>query len=54
MHEKFGFVQEGLLRQHWYRDDEWLDVHVLAMFADEWATRREAFSAKLRARDLIS
>jgi UDP-4-amino-4,6-dideoxy-N-acetyl-beta-L-altrosamine N-acetyltransferase len=54
MHEKFGFVQEGLLRQHWYRDDQWLDVHVLAMFADEWATRREAFSAKLRARGLIS
>jgi UDP-4-amino-4,6-dideoxy-N-acetyl-beta-L-altrosamine N-acetyltransferase len=54
MHEKFGFVQEGLLREHHLRDGEWVDVHVLAMFEQEWAQRREGFATKLRSRELIA
>lgn len=54
MHKKFGFVQEGLLREHWLRDGEWLDVHVLAMFETEWAQRRSGFAEKLGARGLVS
>jgi len=54
MHKKFGFVEEGLLREHWLRDGEWLDVHVLAMFDTTWAERRSDFAEKLRARGLVA
>ena len=54
MHQKFGFVQEGLLREHWHREGQWLDVHVLAMFDHEWAQRRPGFEEKLRARGLVA
>lgn len=53
MHKKFGFVEEGCLRRHWYRDGEWLDVHVIAQFRDSWLERRDAFAEKLMARGLI-
>ena len=54
MHRKFGFVQEGLQREHWLRDGEWLDVHMLAMFESTWAERRSAFADTLRARGLVT
>ena len=54
MHKKFGFVEEGLLREHWLRDGEWLDVHVLAMFDSTWAERRTGFGEKLRSRGLVA
>jgi len=53
MHKKFGFVEEGRLRDHWYRDGEWVDTHVLAMFEDAWAERRKRFGEQLRSRGLI-
>jgi len=54
MHQKFGFEQEGLLRDHLLRDGERVDVHVLAMFAPTWADNRDAFTEKLRGRELIA
>lgn len=54
MHTKFGFVQEGLLREHRRRDGGWLDVHVLAMFESTWAQRRTEFGDRLRGRGLVA
>jgi UDP-4-amino-4,6-dideoxy-N-acetyl-beta-L-altrosamine N-acetyltransferase len=54
MHKKFGFVEEGVLSEHYLRSGEWVDVHVLAMFEDAWMERREGFAAKLRSRELIA
>lgn len=54
MHKKFGFVEEGVLKQHYLRDGARVDVHVLAMFEDEWAARRDGFASKLRSRELIA
>ncbi len=34
LHEKFGFVQEGVLRRHLRRHDSWLDVVLLAMHVE--------------------
>jgi hypothetical protein len=31
MHQKFGFVEEGVLRRHFHLGGEWLDVHLLAL-----------------------
>ena len=53
MHHKFGFQDEGLLREHYRRDGEWVDVHVLALMADRWAERRGDLALKLRSRGLI-
>lgn len=53
MHKKFGFAEEGLLREHWLRDGEWLDVHVIAQFRDSWLKRRAGFEERLRGRGLV-
>lgn len=34
MHEKFGFVEEGVLRRHFFLGGEWLDVVLLALHED--------------------
>mgnify|MGYP006280380861 CR=1 FL=1 len=39
MHQKFGFVEEGLLRSHYFRDGSWLDLHLLAMWSSEAVSR---------------
>lgn len=54
MHKKYGFVEEGLLRDHWSRNGEFVHTHVLAMFEDVWAARREEFATKLHERALIA
>jgi RimJ/RimL family protein N-acetyltransferase len=40
VYEKVGFVAEGTRRQalHWH--GEWIDAHVMAVLAHEWATHR--------------
>lgn len=39
MHQKFGFVEEGLLRRHFHRDGAWLDLHLLALRSEEAVSR---------------
>lgn len=39
MHQKFGFVEEGVLRRHFRREGEWLDVVLLALHADTARSR---------------
>lgn len=53
MHKKFGFVEEGRLREHWHRNGEWIDVHMIAMFRDTWLSHRESFRSKLSDRGLV-
>lgn len=40
VYEKIGFSHEGILRHalHWQGD--WIDAHLMAILADEWATHR--------------
>jgi len=54
MHRKFGFQPQGVLREHYLRDGEWIDVHQLAMWADDWARNRDRFETTLRSRALIA
>jgi UDP-4-amino-4,6-dideoxy-N-acetyl-beta-L-altrosamine N-acetyltransferase len=54
MHQKFGFQPQGVLREHFFRDGQWVDVHQLAMWADDWTVGRAAFEEKLRGRGLIA
>ena len=34
LHEKFGFEREGVLRHHFHRGGEWLDVYLLSLHAE--------------------
>lgn len=40
LHESFGFVREGLFRNHVLIGDALDDVHRFALFADDWAALR--------------
>ena len=44
LHQKFGFAEEGLLRRHFRRGEEWLDVHLLALHENE--ARERGFDKK--------
>lgn len=48
-----GFRREGYLRRHAFKHGEEYDVVLLAIFAEEWAARREAVLRSLRASGLI-
>lgn len=39
MHKKFGFVIDGVLRQHIWKHDHFEDVVILSMTADEYRAR---------------
>lgn len=54
MHKKFGFREEGVLHDHFLRDGEWVHVHQLALWADDWHQTRAGFEERLRARGLIA
>lgn len=47
LHKRFGFSEEGLLRQHVQRDDGLFDVVVLALFADHWHACRDQIAQGL-------
>lgn len=49
-----GFLREGYLRRHAYKHGEFRDVALLAILASEWAERRTAVLADLRASGLIA
>jgi UDP-4-amino-4,6-dideoxy-N-acetyl-beta-L-altrosamine N-acetyltransferase len=53
MHESFGFVQEGRLRQHIVRSDGMHDVICLGLLKSEWEERRPQFERIFRAKGLI-
>jgi hypothetical protein len=50
MHLRFGFVREGLLRQHIRRGDNFLDVVVLSILRTEWDVQKPLIEAKLGRR----
>lgn len=49
LHERFGFQQEGLFREHHKYDDKYVDVYRLGILATEWQQRRPHMREKLYA-----
>lgn len=43
-HERLGFVREGVLKQHIFKDNRYVDVIVFGLFYDAWQRRRETFT----------
>lgn len=47
LHKKFGFVEEGIFRQHYQRDGQFYDIHRLSILAREWTDRRTDMLASI-------
>lgn len=47
LHQRFGFQQEGLFRQHIVKKGEKLDVVALALLRSDWDSRRDELAAWL-------
>ena len=41
MHERYGFILEGVLRKNILHDNERLDVYCLGITKEEWKNRYE-------------
>lgn len=46
-HKKFGFEEEGILREHYWRDNQPYDIHLLALFEPQWKDIKVLFYDKL-------
>lgn len=53
MHKRFGFVQEGVYRQHIFKSGSFMDVIALAILAEEWEVKRSEIEEKLRAKGIL-
>lgn len=53
LHNRFGFVEEGVLRQHIWRDGQTIDTVLLAAFAADWQACRDKLFADLVARQKV-
>jgi len=43
-HRKFGFVQEGIIRQNIYRDNQYIDVVRMGLLKPEWLEQKPSFN----------
>lgn len=50
LHQKFGFEVEGVFREQHIIDGEYIDIHRLAMFKDQWEHNRTAQLEKITTR----
>lgn len=46
VYEKIGFIHEGTQRQALRWQGDWIDAHIMAIVADEWAEHRGSPSAQ--------
>jgi UDP-4-amino-4,6-dideoxy-N-acetyl-beta-L-altrosamine N-acetyltransferase len=53
MHKKFGFTEEGVLRQHIIKDGQPFDVVTLGILREEWSAARTAMEEQLRSKNLL-
>lgn len=49
LHQKFGFQVEGILRQHHFVRNEYIDTYKLGILAHEWAMKRDEIFGKLNS-----
>lgn len=47
LHQKFGFVVEGVLRQHHKVNNDYIDIHRLGLLKADWATKREEMLTRI-------
>lgn len=47
LHKKFGFIAEGIFREHHKVGESFVDIHLLGLLAHEWAEHRANMQEKL-------
>lgn len=47
MHKKFGFIEEGVFREHHNKDHRFVDVYRLGILRSEWGQVKEKLEMKL-------
>lgn len=50
LHKKFGFVVEGIFRDHHRVDENYVDVYRISMLRHEWPANRERVLSRLQSR----
>ena len=53
MHKRFGFQQEGLYREHIFKQGKYYNVVALAILRDEWMTRKPKLIERLQHKGLL-
>jgi UDP-4-amino-4,6-dideoxy-N-acetyl-beta-L-altrosamine N-acetyltransferase len=53
IHTGFGFVQEGVLRQHIFKNGQAHDVVSLAMFSGDWHSNKQRLTERMRTRGML-
>jgi UDP-4-amino-4,6-dideoxy-N-acetyl-beta-L-altrosamine N-acetyltransferase len=53
MHKSFGFVQEGIYREHIFKSSSFMDVVALAILSKEWEVKRPEIEEKLKAKGIL-
>ncbi|MEK4698580.1 UDP-4-amino-4,6-dideoxy-N-acetyl-beta-L-altrosamine N-acetyltransferase [Solibacillus sp. FSL R7-0668] len=46
-HGKVGFKQEGILRKHIFKNNNYCDVYLFSIFADEWIQKKRELEKEL-------
>jgi len=47
LHKKFGFYEEGILREHHKVDEAFINIHTLGILSTEWDERRKVIKDQL-------
>lgn len=53
LHSKFGFVQEGILRRHVFKQRQWHDVICVGMLRQEWEANKPEIEERLKNKQII-
>ena len=51
-HKKLGFIEEGRLQEHVFKDGAYHDVILMGMFAENWPTQSAVLRQQLKGRFL--
>jgi len=51
LHQKFGFVVEGVFKEHHQMDGEFIDVFRLALLENDWRHHRDAMLSRILPRN---
>jgi len=53
MHKRFGFAEEGVLRNHIFKHGRWHDVVCVGILRDEWERTRPEIETRLKSNGII-
>lgn len=49
-HKKFGFKEEGCLSKHVFKNNEYVDLLLMALFKEDWLENKDEIGEKIRSK----